>query len=31
MAMLAGLLHDLGEMYIDPRYGEADADRASTS
>ena len=27
MAMLAGLLHDLGEMYIDPRYGEADADR----
>ncbi len=26
-AMLAGLLHDLGEMYIDPRYGEADADR----
>ena len=28
VAMLAGLLHDLGEMYIDPRYGEADADRA---
>jgi hypothetical protein len=28
MAMLAGLLHDLGEMYIDPRHGEADADRA---
>ncbi len=28
MAMLCGLLHDLGEMYIDPRYGEADADRA---
>jgi hypothetical protein len=28
LAMLAGLLHDLGEMYIDPRHGEADADRA---
>ncbi len=28
MAMLCGLLHDLGEMYIDPRHGEADADRA---
>ena len=27
MAMLCGLLHDLGEMYIDPRYGEAEADR----
>jgi hypothetical protein len=27
LAMLGGLLHDLGEMYIDPRYGEADADR----
>ncbi|MBU6258712.1 MAG: HD domain-containing protein [Burkholderiales bacterium] len=27
LAMLAGLLHDLGEMYIDPRHGEADADR----
>ena len=27
LAMLAGLLHDLGEMYIDPRFGEADADR----
>lgn len=27
MAMLGGLLHDVGEMYIDPRYGEADADR----
>jgi len=27
LAMLAGLMHDLGEMYIDPRYGEADADR----
>ena len=26
-AMLAGLLHDLGEIYIDPRCGEADADR----
>src|SRR5882724_1908804 len=26
-AMLCGLLHDLGEMYIDPQYGEADADR----
>ncbi len=28
MAMLAGLLHDLGEMYIDPSHGEADADRS---
>lgn len=28
LAMLAGLLHDLGEMYIAPQYGEADADRA---
>ncbi len=28
LAMLCGLLHDLGEMYIDPRYGELDADRA---
>ncbi len=28
LAMLGGLLHDLGEMYIDPRHGEADADRA---
>jgi len=28
IAMLCGLLHDLGEMYIDPAYGEADADRA---
>lgn len=28
LAMLSGLLHDLGEMYIDPRFGEADADRA---
>jgi HD domain len=27
LAMLAGLLHDLGEMYIDPHYGEADAER----
>ena len=25
--MLGGLLHDLGEMYIDPRFGEADAER----
>ena len=28
MAMLCGLLHDLGEMYIAPQHGEADADRA---
>jgi hypothetical protein len=28
MAMLCGLVHDLGEMYIDPRHGEADADRS---
>lgn len=27
VAMLCGLLHDLGEMYIDPLYGELDADR----
>jgi hypothetical protein len=27
LAMLAGLLHDLGEMYIGPQFGEADADR----
>jgi len=27
LAMLAGLLHDLGEMYIAPRHGEAEADR----
>lgn len=27
LAMLAGLVHDLGEMYIDPRHGEADAER----
>lgn len=26
-AMLCGLLHDLGEMYIDPKYNEADAER----
>jgi len=25
--MLCGLLHDLGEMYIDPHHGEAEADR----
>src|SRR5688572_8861057 len=24
LAMLCGLLHDLGELYIDPRHGEAD-------
>ena len=28
VAMICGLLHDLGEMYIDPVYNEADADRA---
>ncbi len=28
LAMLAGLVHDLGEVYIDPRFGEADADRS---
>jgi hypothetical protein len=28
MALLCGLMHDLGEMYIDPRFGEADADRS---
>lgn len=28
VAMLCGLLHDLGEMYIAPHHGEADADRA---
>jgi hypothetical protein len=28
LAMLCGLLHDLGEMYIAPQYGEADTDRA---
>jgi HD-GYP domain-containing protein (c-di-GMP phosphodiesterase class II) len=27
VAMLGGLLHDLGEIYIEPRYGEADAER----
>jgi hypothetical protein len=27
LAMLSGLLHDLGEMYIAPDFGEADADR----
>lgn len=26
-AMTAGLLHDVGEMYISPEYGEADATR----
>src|SRR5881394_3302312 len=26
VAMVCGLLHDLGEMYIDPQFGEADAD-----
>jgi hypothetical protein len=28
VAMLCGLLHDLGEMYIAPEHGEADAERA---
>lgn len=27
LAMLCGLLHDLGEMYIAPEHGEAEADR----
>ena len=27
LAMLCGLLHDLGEMYIAPQHGEAEADR----
>ena len=27
LAMIAGLLHDLGEMYIAPEFGEAEADR----
>jgi hypothetical protein len=27
LALLCGLLHDLGEMYIAPHHGEADADR----
>lgn len=26
LAMTAGLLHDVGEMYVDPDYGEADAE-----
>lgn len=26
-AMLAGLFHDLGEIYLGPKFGEADADR----
>lgn len=26
LAMTAGLLHDVGEMYISPEYGEADAE-----
>ncbi|MES2088929.1 MAG: HD domain-containing phosphohydrolase [Pseudomonadota bacterium] len=28
LAMLCGLLHDLGEMYIDPLYTEANAERS---
>lgn len=28
LAMLCGLLHDLGEMYIDPQYAEADSSGA---
>jgi hypothetical protein len=28
IAMLGGLLHDIGEIYIDPRFGELDADRS---
>jgi len=28
LAMISGLLHDLGEMYIDPKHGEADAEHA---
>ena len=28
LAMLAGLLHDIGEMYIAPEHGEADADQS---
>lgn len=28
IAMLCGLLHDLGEMYIAPEHGEADADQS---
>ncbi len=27
IALVAGLLHDLGEMYIAPQFGEAEADR----
>ena len=27
LALLAGLLHDLGEIYLAPRFGEAEADR----
>ena len=27
LAMLCGLLHDIGEMYIDPHHGELEADR----
>jgi hypothetical protein len=27
LAMLAGLLHDVGEMYVAPEHGEAEADR----
>ena len=27
LAMLCGLLHDIGEMYIAPQHGEAEADR----
>jgi len=27
LAMLSGLLHDLGEMYIDPSHGEVEAER----
>jgi HD domain len=27
VALLSGLLHDLGEVYIAPHFGEADADR----
>jgi HD-GYP domain-containing protein (c-di-GMP phosphodiesterase class II) len=27
LALLAGLMHDLGELYIDPRYGEGDPQR----
>ena len=28
LALLGGLLHDLGELYIDPRYGEGDLAQA---